>query len=389
MRRLALAAAVLAVLAGGLGEAVAQDRPRVYVSLPLTGFLGPESKGIVDAVQLAVEEAGSPVELVVLDDATKQANSWTPERVAANARRAAQDPRTIAYIGEFNSGASAISIPILNEAGILQVSPSNAAPGLTRSEAAEPGEPDKYYPRGTRTFARVVGADHLEAAALAKVIERGGAKRLFLLDDKESYGAGMAKMVRRRTDVRVVGSDGIDARARGYRGLARRVRRARADAVFFGGITDNHAARLWRDLHRAVPKARLYGAAGVAEDRFARAISRGARRRTHITLGTLPTRAWVPAGRAFADRYRAKYGASARGFAAAGYEAADAVLDAIAAGAGDRQRTIDALFFGAPRDGVLGAYTFDANGDPTTARFGLYGVSHRGRLTFDRVVTAP
>jgi branched-chain amino acid transport system substrate-binding protein len=387
MRRLALAAAVLVLLAG-VGEAGGQAQQRVYVSLPLTGVQAADSRSMVKAIRLAVEEAGSPVELVVLDDATKAAGKWDPAQVAANARRAAADRAAIAYIGEFNSGASAISIPLLNEAGILQVSPSNAYTGLTRSEGAEPGDPDRYYPTGTRTFGRVAGADHLQAAALAGALEHDGAKRLFLVDDRESYGAGIVKMLRRRTDVRIVGSLAMDSKARHYRGIGRRARRARADAIVFGGIADNNAARLWRDLHRAVPRARLYGPDGLGLDAFTRAIPRTARRLTHITLTTLPLRAWTPAGRAFAERFRARYGTAPRPWDAAAYEAADAVLDAVATGGGDRRRTVDALF-NAPRDGTLGAYAFDANGDPTTARFGLYGVSRRGRLAFERVVTAP
>ena len=72
---------------------------------------------------------------------------------------------TIVYLGEFNSGASAISIPILNEAGILQVSPVEHRRRPDPSEGADKGEPDKYYPSGKRTYGRVVPADHIQAAA--------------------------------------------------------------------------------------------------------------------------------------------------------------------------------------------------------------------------------
>jgi branched-chain amino acid transport system substrate-binding protein len=88
-------------------------------------------------------------------------------------------------IGELNSGASAVSIPILNEAGILQVSPANTAVGLTRSEGAEPGEPDKYYPSGKRTYARVVPADHLQAAASAQYMKDNGCTSVYITHDQE------------------------------------------------------------------------------------------------------------------------------------------------------------------------------------------------------------
>src|SRR3712207_6253460 len=96
------------------------------------------------------------IKYVSLDDATAATGKWEPGKVSENARKAVQDDKTIAYLGEFNSGASAISIPLLNEAGILQVSPSNTYVGLTRAEGAEKGEPQKYQPSGTKTFGRVV-----------------------------------------------------------------------------------------------------------------------------------------------------------------------------------------------------------------------------------------
>ena len=65
------------------------------------------------------------------------------------------------------------------------------------------------------------------------------------------------------------------------------------------------------------------------------------------------------------------------------------ILDAYAAGARDRAALANAFFNTRDRDSILGRYSIDANGDPTTARYGIYGVSKRGRLTFDRAVTVP
>ena len=96
-----------------------------------------------------------------LDDSTAQAGSWTPEATSANALKAAQDDSTAVYIGEFNSGAAKVSIPILNEAGIPMISPANTYVGLTTDDpGSEPGEPDKYYPTGKRTYTRIVPEGH-------------------------------------------------------------------------------------------------------------------------------------------------------------------------------------------------------------------------------------
>ena len=105
----------------------------IYSSLPLQGDSRPQSESVVNGEKLALRggQGGKvgkfTIKYVSLDDSTAAAGKWDPGATSADARKAAQDKSTIAYLGEFNSGASAISIPILNEAGILQVSPSNTA----------------------------------------------------------------------------------------------------------------------------------------------------------------------------------------------------------------------------------------------------------------------
>ena len=102
----------------------------------------------------------------------------------------------VVYLGEFNSGASAVSIPILNEAGVPQISPANTDVGLTTNEpGAEPGEPDKYYPTGKRTYARIVPRDTIQGAALVDAMKEDGCTKVASANDKEVYGAGLAKHI--------------------------------------------------------------------------------------------------------------------------------------------------------------------------------------------------
>ena len=144
---------------GGGGDGGGEAKTvKIYSSLPLQGASRPQTTALVNGIKLALEQAGNKagditVQYESLDDSTAQAGSWTPEATTSNARKAAQDDATAVYIGEFNSGASAVSIPILNEAGVPQISPANTAVGLTSDEpGANPGEPDKYYPTGQRTL---------------------------------------------------------------------------------------------------------------------------------------------------------------------------------------------------------------------------------------------
>src|SRR5437763_10233590 len=119
----------------------------IYSSLPLQGASRTNSEALVNGIQLALQQANNKagqftIKYQSLDDSTAQTGKWDPGQTSSDARKAAQDKSTILYIGEFNSGASAISIPILNRAGIGQISPANTAVGLTSNAAgATPGEP--------------------------------------------------------------------------------------------------------------------------------------------------------------------------------------------------------------------------------------------------------
>src|SRR4051794_25678127 len=145
MLRLLLA---LALAPAVMAPAARADAPLVvWSSGPLTGAAAPIARDVRDAERLALEESGSPgIVLRPLNDATPASGSWDPGKTAENARRAASDAATIAYLGEFNSGATAIALPILNEAGVPEISATSTYVGLTRSHGGQEGEPDKYYP---------------------------------------------------------------------------------------------------------------------------------------------------------------------------------------------------------------------------------------------------
>src|SRR5439155_8453923 len=138
----------------------------------------------------AGNKAGSySIKYTSLDDSTAQAGNWDPGQTAQNARKVAQDSNAVYYIGEFNSGASKISIPILNQASIPQVSPANTYPGLTTSEpGTEKGEPDKYSPTQKRTYLRIVPRDNIQSAALLTQTQQDGCQQTAPADHRETYG---------------------------------------------------------------------------------------------------------------------------------------------------------------------------------------------------------
>ena len=383
---------------GGGGGKASGDTLTIYSSLPLQGDSRPQSEDVVRGEQLALEKGGGKagnfkIKYVSLDDATAATGKWEPGKVSENARKAVGDDNTIAYLGEFNSGASAISIPLLNEAGILQVSPANTYVGLTRAEGADKGEPAKYYPSGERTYGRVVPADHIQAAAQVAYQKDQGCKKLYILNDKEVYGAGIAKQVEaigKQQGLQIAGDDGIDTKAANFRALAGKIASSGADCFFFGGITQNKGVQVFKDVGAANPQIKMFGPDGVAESAFSSKIGSDIEKRTWITNPTLDPKLYPASAQEFFQKFKAKYGKDPEPYAIYGYEAMGLTLEAIKnAGdkGNDRQAVVDELFKIKGRESVLGTYDIDENGDTTLSDYGGNRIEG-GKLTFDKVIKA-
>lgn len=374
----------------------------VYSSLPLQGASRPQTTAMVQGIRLALKQADNKagditVKYESLDDSTAQAGTWTPEATSANARKVAQDDAAGAYIGEFNSGASAISMPILNEAGVAQISPANTAVGLTTNEpGSDKGEPDKYYPAGNRHYLRIVPKDTIQGAALATIAKEDGCTKVAMANDKEVYGAGLSRNVEnslKEQGVELAFNEGIDPKASNFRSLAARAKGEGADCFIFSGITANGAVQIYKDFEAALPDAKLYGPDGVAESGFADpkegGIPASVAGKVKVTVATLNPESYPPEGQEFFKQFESEYGESNPDpYAIYGYEAMRLVLDGIQrAGSTDKADILKALFDTKDRESVLGTYSIDENGDTTLTDYGVYTIED-GELTFDKTVKA-
>ena len=374
----------------------------VYSSVPLQGASRAQTTALVEGAKLALKQAGNKagnitVKYTSLDDSTAQAGTWTPEATSANARKVAQDDKAVAYIGEFNSGASAISMPILNEAGVPQISPANTAVGLTTNEpGADKGEPDKYYPAGTRHYLRIVPKDTIQGAALATVMKEDGCTNVAMANDKEVYGAGLSRNIEasvKEQGVKLLFNEGIDPKASNFRSLAARAKSGNADCFVFSGITANGSVQIYKDFAAALPDAKLYGPDGVAESGFADpkdgGIPASVARRTKVSVATLNPESYPPEGKEFFTQFEQEYGEkNPDPYSIYGYEAMRLTLDAIErAGSTNKEDILKAFFDTKDRQSVLGTYSIDENGDTTLTDYGIYTIED-GELTFDKTVKA-
>ena len=376
----------------------------VYSSLPLQGAQRLQTLAVVDGIKLALKERGGKVgdftfKYESLDDSTAQAGTWTPEATSANARKAAQDESTIAYIGEFNSGASAISIPILNEVPIPQISPANTGVGLTSDEpGADEGEPEKYYPTGVRHYLRVVPKDTIQGAALATLMKKDGCTKLAILTDKEVYGAGLARNIEgsaKEQGIEVTGNEGIDPKAPNFRSQASAIKSDGADCFVFSGVTPNGAVQLYKDVAAALPDAQLYGPDGVSNPEFYNPDEGGVppdiASRVKITVATLNPEQYPPEGRKFFKEFSKEYGVKNPDvYSIYGYESMSLVLDTckeLGSDCSDKQKMVEALHNIKGRKSVLGTYDIDKNGDTSITDYGVYTVKG-GELVFDQTIKA-
>jgi branched-chain amino acid transport system substrate-binding protein len=410
--RIAVAAVAVTLALTGCGvktkDAVGRVRGTtltVYASAPLVGASSVSGLAAISGARLALAQDGEhigrfQIVLKVLDDATAARGGWDPGQTTTDVRLAVLDPTTIGYVGELDSGASAISIPVLNRAGIPQISPASSAVGLTSdAPGAFPGEPQKYYPTGVRTFARVVPDDSVQAIAQVRIQQAMGCRKVYVLDDGEVDGADAARsfvLAAGSAHLDVVGNQSFVRNAANYRGLAIAVAQTAPQCVLISADTESGAARLTTQLAQAMPHVEIFGSAGLAESTYADPARGGlppwVAPRVVLTAPTLGPSASPASARAFTAAYGRRFGAPEPD-AILGYEAMSLMLSAIGRAtdngraAAERSKVLAAIFATHNRHSVLGTYSIDRNGDTTLRRYGVYLIEN-GRLTFWKAIAA-
>lgn len=371
---------------------------KIVSSLPRTGSARPQTTTIVNGIQMALDEAGNRaggyrIEYVDMDDATVSAGQWTAEAETANARQAAADPDVMVYIGTYNSGAAKVSMPILNTAGLLMISPANTAVGLTKPGLGDANEPDIYRPSGKVTYFRVVPADDIQGPLSADWAKEMGVESVYVLDDKQVYGRGLARLFAERCKeigIEVLGHESIDDQAQEFRSLMTMIKGLDPDLVYFGGTTQSKAGQIAKDLVASGMDAKLMVPDGCYENAFiASAGADNLNDRCYVTFGGMPPSELTGDGAEFVKKYRAKYNSDPEAYAVYGYEAAKVALEAIdRAGAKDRAAIVAACAGIRDYQGTLGTWSFDENGD-TTLVAASGNIVRDGAFEFVRSLSEP
>jgi branched-chain amino acid transport system substrate-binding protein len=263
----------------------------------------------------------------------------------------------VAVMGTFNSGCAKIEVPTLNQDStgpMLMVSHANTNPGLTKKW--ETGEPDKYYPTGTRNYARVCATDDYQGpAGAAFTFNDLKATKAFVLNDNQTYGLGVAKAfadAAKKVGMEVVGEQSWDAKQPNYTALYQSVKASGADLVFLGGIYDNNGGQLIKDKVAVLgdnSKVKLLGPDGFYgyPDLLKLPESEG----MYLTFAGAPPEELSKAGGAPAkllDAFKSKYGGKlpTGGYPMLGVAAVQVILAGIAASDGTRKGVNAAVLSG-------------------------------------------
>jgi branched-chain amino acid transport system substrate-binding protein len=331
------------------------------------------------------------------DDATAQAGKWDSAKCSTNANAYARNKDVIGVIGTFNSGCAAIVIPILNRAPggqVAMVSPANTYTGLTASgPGTSPGEPNKYYPTGKRNYARVVAQDQYQGAADAILAKRVGATNVYVLNDKEAYGLGVAQNFRKaatKLGIKISGFEAFDPKASSYEALASKIKDKGATGVFIGGLICENGGKLIKDLRSVLgagvkmllpdgftPISAVVAGAGVAAE--------GA----WVSVAGLPNSKLTGKGRAFLSAFaKANHGKAPDPYSVYAAQATIVMLNAIAKGGGTRSGTTTALLKTSLPNSILGNVAFNAQGDVKGGPVAIYRIKG-GKSTDYAVINPP
>lgn len=377
MNRRTFLAAAVATAAAPAG-AQPKEMVKIVSSLPRVGRAKAQTDAIVNAIQMAIAdfEKQLPFEITYSDrdDAGARTGNWEEKFETENAERAVADESVMAYIGPYNSGAAIVSAPILNVGGLVQLTPSASLPGLTRkSPTSDPDEPEKYRPAKKVTFCRVCPHDASQGPQSADfAAEELKPKSVYVIDDKELYGHGVATGFRKRCEelkVQVLKHEHIDPLRADFRALAKAVRAAGPDLVYYGGTTQTRAGQLARDMVAERVNCPLMLPDGCYEPAFVE--SAGADTldalKCFVTVGGLDPAQLKGAGAEFVKRYKVRHGKNPTAYAVYGYECAAVVLEALrAVGKRDREAVRKAVVGTRDFDkGLLGKWSFDEHGDNT------------------------
>src|SRR3954463_109689 len=355
--------------------------------LPLQGSGRTQTIEMTKAIQFILAGAGWKagkwnIGYQSCDDATAQAGKWDSAKCSQNANNYARNKDVIGVIGTFNSGCAGIIIPILNRAPggpIAMVSPANTYTGLTaKGPGTAPGEPQKYYPTGKRNYARVVAQDQYQGAADALLAQRLHVKSIYVLNDKQAYGLGVASNFRHaavRLGIKIAGFEAIDPKASSYEALASKIKDKGVQAVFVGSLVCENGGKLIKDPRTTLgPNVKLLLPDGFTPISSVVEGAGAAAEGAYVSVAGLPNSKLTGKGRAFLAAFTKVAHKAPDPYSVYAAQATIAMLSAIARSNGTRSDVTKKIFTTNLRGSITGNLKFNVQGDVSGGPVAIYRI---------------
>jgi branched-chain amino acid transport system substrate-binding protein len=317
------------------------------------------------------------------DDSTAETGGWDAGKCTSNGRAYASNTSVMGVLGTFNSGCAKLIVPLANRApggplGMLSVANTNV--GLTHDAPwNNPGEPGIYYPTGKRNYVRVAASDDYQGPAAADLLlskafrlaqgkKFSPIKDVYILHDNQTFGKGVAEAFRLRAqqeNIKVLGFEPWDAKATSYEAQANRIKATNADAVYLGGIVCNNGAKLLKDLRAVLGTGPVFVGPDGWTPYSATLAAGSAAQGMYVSYAGQPLEKLPPTGKKFIKAFKKYLGSKTLPPPYAVYQAqgAQIMLAAIKRSNGTRASVTAQLFKTKVKNGIMGTFHFDKNGD--------------------------
>ncbi|MDB5069529.1 MAG: putative ABC-type branched-chain amino acid transport system, periplasmic component [Candidatus Eremiobacteraeota bacterium] len=391
----ALAAALGIVLSSSLGmpvPAAAANVVKIGVDLPVSGADATNGIPTRNGVILAVEQANSKplpgglkFEVSSLDDAVQGVHD--PAQGAQNVKTFIADAAVLGMVGPFNSNVAKAEIPLTNDAGLVQISPSNTNTGLTKGDDAKKlrtSHPD------VNTYFRVCTTDDRQGAAGATFARKLNLKKAFIIDDNETYGKGLADVFEsefKKQGGSVLGHEHITKGQQDFKALLTKIHSASPDMIFFGGTTASGGGLVRKQMADVGMRDIKYvGGDGISDEEYVKETGDMANN-SYYTVAA-PETSKLPTAKAFVAAYKKRFNANPGPYSANAFAAAQIIIDAVLKGVKDgkgklptrlevRQNVASTRNLDTP----IGKIGFDNNGDTTAPILSFYSIKN-GKAQF-------
>ncbi len=376
-------AATATTATGGSTGGSSTDVVKIAVDLPVSGADASDGVPTRNGIQLAIDQANKAggvtidgkamqLQMYFLDDVPPGGQAHDPAQGSKNADAFIADPDVMVMIGPFNSNVAKAMMPKLNQANLASISPSNTNETLTKPQF---GATKDLRPTGKVTYFRVCATDDIQGPAAADfAYDKLGKKKMYILDDTETYGKGLADNVEKEFKTKggtVLGHDGVPKGTTDFSSILTKAASQSPDVLFYGGTSSTGIPVARKQMKAAGLDIPLVGGDGIINDEFLKTAGADA----EGSYGTLAAvnATTLPEAKQFLADYKTAFSTDVGSYSANGYEATNIAIAAIkAAGKKDREAVRAALAATKDFKGVIGTTSFDENGDTTNRWISIY-----------------